>query len=110
MTNKSEKTLLSYETVVGLEIKDENLYTSYRQAMTPLLKNYEGGFRYDFKIQETLINEDGKPINRVFLIFFKNKDKKDKFFSDPEYLKIRETYFTPSVGSATIISEYERFN
>ncbi|WP_109020577.1 DUF1330 domain-containing protein [Leptospira kobayashii] len=110
MTKESEKTLLSYETVVGLKIKDEDLYTKYRESMTPLLKNYEGGFRYDFKIQETLISENTNFINRVFLIFFKNKELKNSFFSDPNYLKIRETYFSPSVESTTIIAEYERYN
>jgi uncharacterized protein (DUF1330 family) len=107
MTNK---TLLAYETIVGLNIKNEALYASYRESMTPLLKNYEGGFRYDFKILETLISEDTNLINRVFLIFFKNKESKDSFFSDPNYLKIRETYFSPSVESTTIIAEYERYN
>ncbi|EMY70934.1 DUF1330 domain-containing protein [Leptospira vanthielii] len=109
MINQIEKKEFAYETVVGLKVSDDELYTNYRKAMTPLLIKYEGGFRYDFKIQETLISEDPKPINRLFLIFFKNKELKDLFFKDPEYLKIRETFFTPSVESTTILSEYERY-
>lgn len=106
----SEKTAISYETVVALNVIDDALYTEYRKAMTPILKKFEGGFRYDFKVQETLINESGNPINRVFLIFFKNQERKDSFFSDPEYLKVREKYFNPSVGSTTVLSEYDRFS
>ncbi|XDD53470.1 DUF1330 domain-containing protein [Leptospira sp. WS4.C2] len=109
MSNQFEKTAFAYETVVGLKVSDDELYTQYRKAMTPLLLKYEGGFRYDFKIQETLITEDPKPINRLFLIFFKNKELKDLFFKDPEYLKIRETFFIPSVEATTILAEYERF-
>ncbi|MBM9591810.1 DUF1330 domain-containing protein [Leptospira sp. 201903075] len=109
MTNPMGKTQFAYETIVGLQVKNEDLYTDYRKAMTPLLKQYGGGFRYDFRIKETLISENPKEINRVFLIFFPSKETKERFFADPEYLKIRETYFTPSVASTTIISEYDRF-
>ena len=34
--------------------------------------------------------------------------KKNNFFSDPDYLLVKEKYFSPSVGSATIISSYEK--
>ncbi|XDD46794.1 DUF1330 domain-containing protein [Leptospira sp. WS39.C2] len=104
-----QKELLSFETIVGLEIKDEGLYTEYRNAMKGLLEQYEGGFRYDFKIAETLKSESEHPINRVFLIYFKTKERKLSFFADPEYKKIREKYFLPSVESTTQIAEYERY-
>lgn len=109
MFNQVEKTAFAYETVVGLKVTNDELYSDYRKAMTPILTKYEGGFRYDFKILETLISEDQKPINRLFLIYFNNKESKDRFFKDPEYIKIKETFFTPSVESNTIISEYERY-
>lgn len=109
MSSQFKKTAFAYETVVGLQVSNDELYSNYRKAMTPLLLKYEGGFRYDFKIQETLITEDPKPINRLFLIFFRTKELKDLFFKDPEYLKIRETFFTPSVETSTILSEYERY-
>ncbi|MBM9546626.1 DUF1330 domain-containing protein [Leptospira sp. 201903074] len=109
MSNQFKKTAFAYETVVGLQVSNDELYSNYRKAMTPLLLKYEGGFRYDFKIQETLISEDSKQINRLFLIFFRTKELKDLFFKDPEYLKIRETFFTPSVETSTILSEYERY-
>ncbi len=99
---------MSYERVVGLQVKNDDRYDQYRAAMRPLLEKVGGGFRYDFKVSEVLKNEEGRPINRVFMIYFENKEKSDQFFSDPEYIKIRQEYFESSVEATTIISEYER--
>ncbi len=99
---------MSYEMMVGLEVKDDSKYGQYREAMKPLLEKAEGGFRYDFKVSEVLKNEEGRPINRVFAIFFGSKEQSKKFFSDPAYLKIKENFFEASVGATTIISEYTR--
>ncbi|MCW7469459.1 DUF1330 domain-containing protein [Leptospira kanakyensis] len=104
-----ENQLLSLETIIGIQVKDDELYTKYRTEMKYLLDKYEGGFRYDFKIQETLKSETESSINRLFLIYFKNKERKLSFFADPEYKKIREKYFVPSVESTTQIAEYERY-
>jgi len=99
---------MSYELIVGLQIKSDDEYTNYREAMGPILNSYEGGVRYDFKVSETLKNEEGRPINRVFAIYFGNKNKMDDFFNNPEYLKVKSQFFDASVESTTIISEYER--
>jgi len=99
---------MSYELIVGLKIKNDVEYTNYREAMGPILVSYEGGFRYDFKVSETLKNEEGRPINRVFAIYFGNKNKMDEFFKNPEYLKAKSQFFDASVESTTIISQYER--
>lgn len=94
--------------IVGLKVNNDKVYNQYRASISPLLIKYEGGFRYDFKINETLISEESKEINRLFLIFFKNKDLMNSFFSDSEYLKIKEELFKKAVSSTLIISEYER--
>ncbi|MCF8060493.1 MAG: DUF1330 domain-containing protein [Bacteriovoracaceae bacterium] len=99
---------MSYEMMVGLQVKNDTSYTNYRDAMGPILKSYGGGFRYDFKVSETLKNEEERPINRVFAIYFENKEKMDEFFSNPEYLKVKSEFFVASVKATTIISEYER--
>ncbi len=99
---------MAYETVVGLKVNNDEIYDQYRLSISPLLKKYEGGFRYDFKIKQTLIAENSNEINRLFLIYFKNKQLMNAFFSDSEYLKIKEKFFTNSVTSTTIISEYQR--
>lgn len=82
------------------------MYTKYRENMTPLLKTYGGGFAYDFKIAETLQNESEKPINRVFLIYFKDETSMNDFFSNEKYLSIKKEFFDKSVGSAHEISKY----
>ena len=99
---------MSYEMIVGLDIINDDLYTEYRKEMTPILMSFGGGFRYDFKVSDTLKNEEGRPINRVFAIFFENKDKMNEFFSLEEYKKIKSKFFENSVAATTIISEYER--
>lgn len=99
---------MSYEMVVGLQIKNDEMYSSYREAMLPILKEYDGGFRYDFKVNEVLRNEEGRPINRVFTIYFGDKQKMNEFFSHPDYLKAKSKFFEGSVDQTTIISEYQR--
>ncbi|WP_372655670.1 DUF1330 domain-containing protein [Halobacteriovorax sp.] len=99
---------MSYEMMVGLQIKNDAEYTRYREAMGPILKMYGGGFRYDFKISETLRNEESRPINRVFAIYFENKEKMNEFFNNPDYVKAKKTYFNTSVEATTILSEYHR--
>lgn len=99
---------MSYEMMVGLQIKDDNEYSRYREAMSPILKQYGGGFRYDFKVSQTLRNEEGRPINRVFAIYFVDKKGMDEFFSNSDYLDAKAKFFDASVEATTIISEYER--
>ena len=99
---------MAYERCVGLQVVDEALYGQYRQAMLPILTRFGGRFRYDFKIHETLKSETAAPINRVFVIAFESKADNDAFFKDPDYLKVRETFYKPSVAQATTLAAYER--
>jgi len=99
---------MSYEILVGLNVLDELKYTDYRTAMKPILSDYEGYFGYDFKVSEVLISAGDTDINRVFTINFSCKSKMEGFFSDRQYLIVKEKYFVDSVGSATIISSYEK--
>lgn len=94
--------------LVGLQVKDVVAYSNYRKAMIPILKTFGGGFRYDFKVSETIINDEGRPINRVFAILFKDKDSMNSFFQDDEYKKIKTKLFETSVETTTIITEYAR--
>lgn len=99
---------MSFERIVGLLVKNDEVYTQYRAAMRPLLEQHGGGFRYDFKVSEVLQNEEGRPINRVFAIYFKDKNHMEKFFSHPDYLVIKAKYFDASVEATTLISAYDR--
>ena len=98
---------MSYELLVGLHVIEPKLYDKYRQAMTPLLKKYDGGFRYDFWIEETLKSATVDRMNRVFVIYFKNKETMKLFFNNAEYLQIKNEYYINAVSATTILSEYE---
>ncbi|EAR61344.1 hypothetical protein MED92_11474 [Oceanospirillum sp. MED92] len=45
-----------YEMLVGLEVTDDQIYQSYREAMRPILEFYGGEFGYDFRVSEVLKN------------------------------------------------------
>jgi uncharacterized protein (DUF1330 family) len=99
---------MAYERLVGLQVVNEELYRAYREAMTPILKGYGGGFRYDFKIQEVLQSETDQPINRVFVMFFKDLESKNAFFDDPGYKAVRQKFYEPAVLNNRVIAEYNR--
>ena len=99
---------MPYEILVGLDVLDDLKYNDYRSAMKPILSDYEGYFGYDFKVSEVLISEGNSDINRVFTINFSSKSNMEGFFSDSQYLVVKEKYFVESVGSVTIISSYEK--
>jgi len=95
---------MSYEMLVGLNVTNDEMYQEYRAAMKPILVQYDGGFKCDFKVSETLLPSENKDINRVFIIYFKDEDAMDSFFSHPDYLKVKGKYFSNSVSSAVILS------
>lgn len=98
---------MPFERCVGLEIADEVLYQHYRDGMTPILARYGGEFRYDFSIAKTLKSVTTAPINRVFVITFKDKATHDAFFEDPDYKQVREKFFKPAVRNSTVLAAYE---
>ncbi len=99
---------MPHEILVGLNVTDDELYQKYRDEMTPILKNYGGGFRYDFLIEKVLKTDSESKINRVFAIYFESEEAKDKFFLNDKYLQIKQKYFTPSVSATTTIAKYNR--
>ncbi len=99
---------MAIEMLDGLNIIEEESYNLYRKEIMPILSRYGGGFGYDFKISEVLKSGAEEPINRVFTIFFPNKDSKNSFFSNDEYLRIKQRHFEKSVSNTTIIATYER--
>jgi len=99
---------MAHEILVGLEVINDIQYAKYREAMMPILIGHEGEFTYDFKVAEVLKANTEDKINRVFTISFSSIEKMDEFFSNKEYLLIKETYFSNSVKSITIISSYNK--
>jgi len=98
-----------FEMMVGLHVSDDQSYTEYRKGMIPILENHGGGFRYDFKVSEVLktAEEKGKSINRVFAIYFQDKDKMSAFFAHEDYLQVKKDYFEGAVEETVILSQYE---
>ncbi len=99
---------MAVEMLVGLNVIDDEAYQLYRDEMTPILLSYGGAFGYDFKISEVLKSKTEAPINRVFTIYFSNEGSMNSFFSNDEYLKIKERHFEKSVTDTTIIATYCR--
>ncbi|KDM93269.1 DUF1330 domain-containing protein [Photobacterium galatheae] len=96
-----------YEMIVGLDVSDNEGYANYRHAMTPILSAYGGSFGYDFQVSEVLLSQVSEPINRVFTIRFPNELQKNKFFQDPDYVKVKEQFFSQSVRHTTMIARYD---
>ena len=98
---------MSYGRVMGLNITDDQSYSLYREAMTPILKRFGGSFGYDFKIAEVLKSRTKNKINRVFTIEFPSETEMNRFFNDPAYIEIKNIYFDQSVDARTVIATYE---
>lgn len=92
-----------HDMLVGLHVIDEAIYNAYRAAMRPILQRYRGGFRYDFKVAETLLSETDTEINRVFIISFPSERSERAFFADPECGAVRAEYFVKSVQATTFL-------
>ena len=95
-----------HEILVGLHVTDEAAYARYREGMTPLLTACGGFFRYDFAVSRVL-KGDNERINRVFVISFADEGTKDAFFSDAEYLRVREAHFEGAVELTEILARFE---
>src|SRR4051794_9102963 len=99
---------MAYEKLVGLHVVSDDGYARYREGMTPLLLAAGGGFRYDFVVSKMLKSEVTHQINRVFAIWFPDKEASDRFFDDPDYKKVRAQYFDGAVAAYSILAEYSR--
>ena len=97
-----------FETLVGLNVIDDTIYSDYRANMKPILTQYEGSFGYDFVVAEVLKSETKDKINRVFTIRFPDQQKMEAFFIDDKYTAVKEKYFQKSVKNTTIISSYNK--
>ena len=99
---------MPHERIVGLTVTDDAAYQEYRAAMGPLLEAHGGGFRFDFTIAEVLKSSSDHPINRVFAIYFADRERMAAFYANAEYRRIKAAFFEPSVAGATVIGEYDR--
>jgi len=99
---------MAIEYLTVLHVTDDNLYQEYREAMTPILRKYAGGFGYDLKISEVLKSEVETPINRVFTMFIESAEAAEAFFKDKDYQEVRGRFYNDSVSFLAIVSKYEK--
>jgi len=93
---------------MGLEVINDEVYQQYRENMIPILHSFGGSFGFDFKINEVLKSKTDDVINRVFTLDFPSKEIMEEFFSNSDYLAVKEKYFLSSVNSVTTISMHEK--
>lgn len=98
---------MAIELLVGLELSDPQLYAEYRRHMTPLLLQHQGDFGYDFVVQQSLKPADSA-INRVFTIHFASELLMEQFFSHPDYLQIKASFFEKAVAQTHILARYQK--
>jgi uncharacterized protein (DUF1330 family) len=96
------------ETLMALNVVDAELYAKYRAAMTPLLEAHGGSFGLDLWVAEVLRAPSSKPFNRMFTIVFPSSERRDAFFSNPDYLAVRKDLFEPSVSAVTELGRLAR--
>ncbi len=96
------------ETLMALNVVDADLYAKYRAAMSPLLEAHGGSFGLDLWVAEVLRTPIPKPFNRLFTILFPSTERREAFFSNPEYLAVRKALFEPSVSEATNLGQLAR--
>lgn len=97
------------ETLMALNVVDADLYAKYRAAMTPLLDAHGGSFGLDLWVGELLrALPEQTPFNRMFTIVFPSQERREAFFSNPDYLAIRKEFFEPSVAAVTNLGQLTR--
>jgi uncharacterized protein (DUF1330 family) len=99
---------MAYDMLIALTVSDDASYARYRQAISPFLARHEARFRYDFRVSDLLSTEGDASINRVFVLSFPDRMRKDAFWGDPEYLATKARLFERCVQTFTLIGEYER--
>ncbi|MFL5304719.1 MAG: DUF1330 domain-containing protein [Polyangia bacterium] len=96
-----------FEILVALQVKDDDLYATYRAHMTPLLGAAGGSFGLDVRVSEVLKSPEMRAFNRLFTIRFPSRGAHDAFFADPAYLAVRAQFFEPSVVHTLQLGRYE---
>jgi uncharacterized protein (DUF1330 family) len=98
---------MPFEILVGVQVKDADMYAKYRAAMTPILERMGGAFRYDWDVARVLKSAGEAPMNRVFTLRFPDKAVRTAFFADTGYKRAKVEFFEKAVAATTIIAEYD---
>jgi len=98
---------MSHEILVGVQVKDSDMYRRYREAMMPILERMGGEFRYDWDVAKVLKSAVDKPMNRVIVIRFPDSLTKQAFFNDHGYKRAKVEFFEKGVETSTILAAYD---
>jgi uncharacterized protein (DUF1330 family) len=98
--------IMPFEMTVALFVADHEKYAAYRAEIAPLLEATGGRFRYDVDVSRNRTSEAHHDINRLFVIQFPDRARKESFFSNSQYREIRDRLFVKAVEGVTIIAEY----
>jgi uncharacterized protein (DUF1330 family) len=92
--------------LLGLEVRDEEGYARYRERMQPILAAFGGAFGCDVRVSEVLI---GAPpsVNRLFTLSFPDRRRREAFFADVGYQRVRAEHFAPAVGEVAVLGEMQ---
>ena len=97
---------MPFVNIVALLVTDQRMYAEYRRNMTPLLTACGGMFQFDVEVSRDLKQPERK-FNRLFAVQFPDRETRNHFFVDPQYLAIRAKYFNPAVASVHELGDFE---
>lgn len=92
---------------MGLEVSDDARHARYREAMTPILASYGGGFGYDVVIAK--VRKGNECVTCVFAISFPGSLDCDRFFADENYRVARAEFCAPA-GASMILHASSKDN
>ena len=89
--------------LVCLQISDDEGYGRYRTEMAPILEKHGGHFVLDVTGSASIHPADFEP-GRILLIAFPSAEAAGGFFADPAYVRVRQTWFEPSVANTHAVA------
>jgi hypothetical protein len=75
--------------------------------MQSIFSRFDGRIGYELRVNEVLGAETPAPINRAFTLSFNNRNSKDEFFTDIEYLKVKSEYIESLVSHTILRADYD---
>lgn len=96
------------ETLVALNVQDEQLFSKYCERVTPLLKEYEGSLTYNRVVEENRNDDsDDEIINHILILQFGSEELKNAFHNNNNYRKAKKELFDKAVKSMFTLSSHQ---
>lgn len=88
---------------VALDVRDEEAYARYREAMVPILTERRGRFALDCRVGAVMATPVPHPINWMIAIEFPDAEAMDAFYADPRYQAARKAHFDQAVAATSLL-------